>query len=379
MHLPTAHHFTPPGSLARYSTWHPTELMEWAKFGYAGVRFNLASSGIPPVLSLADIPGGPYAPVLHGTNYAGHEGLKAAIAKLYAVPLEHILVAQGASECNFLIAGSALANGGTAIVETPCYQPILRAIEVFADRIIRLPRRAEHRFQPDPDELRALLTPDTKLVMLTNLHNPTHVALESERLQAIVQSAEQVGAEVVCDEVYLRMYQPDHKLHGHSCGTVSINSLGKTWGLDSLRVGWAVGPAELIHRAYRLNNLLGVNQPFMTEDLACQILNQPEAVAWLHARARRAAEGKHLFEKFLQRLPGVKHVPPDGGTSACVHLPGDADDFAFTQRLMETKGTVVFPCSFHEMPSSIRVSFGGDPVIVHDGLDHLAAAIEEWQ
>ncbi len=377
MHLPTAHHFASPASLSRFSKWHPTELMEWAKFGYAGVRFNLATSGIPPVPSLAEIPGGPYAPVLHGTNYAGHEGLKATLAKLYAVQPENILLAQGASECNFLIAGAALANGGTAIVETPCYQPILRSIDVFADRILRLPRRAEHRYQPDPDEVRALLTPDTKLVMLTNLHNPTHTSLDSDRLEAIVQAAKQVGAEVVCDEVYLRMYQPDHCRHGHAFGAVSTNSLGKTWGLDSLRVGWSVGPAELIHRAYRLNNLLGVNQPYLTEDLACQILNQPEAVMWLDDRARRAAEGKKLFDGFLQRLPGLQQIHPDGGFSACVHLPGGADDFAFTQRLMETKSTVVFPCSFHEMPGFVRVSFGGDAVMVEEGLQRLAAAIEE--
>jgi aspartate/methionine/tyrosine aminotransferase len=351
--------------------------MEWAKFGYANVRFNLARSGVPAVSSLCEIPGGPFVPNLSGVNYAGHEGLKSAIAAMYDVSSDQVLVAQGASECNFLIAGAALADGGAAIVETPCYQPILRSIEVWADRIIRLPRRAEAHYQPDPDELKQLLTPDTKLVALTNLHNPTHLALEPDRLRAMVEAAERVGACVVCDEVYLRMFDPDHRNHGHASGAVSINSLGKTWGLDSLRVGWAVGPAELIHRAYRLNNLLGVNQPFMTEDLACQILNNSQATTWLQVRARAAADGWKFFAEFAKKVPGLNYVQPDGGISAFVKLRGRADDRAFTNRLIETRETVVFPCSFHENPGAVRVSYGGDPAETVEGLNRLAEALQE--
>ena len=376
MHIPSAHQVAAK-SAALFSKWRPTELMEWAKFGHVGVKHNLTCSGIPAVRKLADIPGGPYIPDLWGENFAGHEQLKVTLAAMYNAAPQNILIAQGASECNFLIAGAALSDGGTAIVETPCYQPLLRSIEVWADRIIRLPRRPADRYQPDPHEFRHLLTPETKLVVLTNLHNPSQVALEADRLHEIIRMAAAVNAEVLLDEVYLRMVEPDHRKHGFSLGGTSTNSLGKSWGLDTLRVGWSVGPTELIDRAYRLNNLLGVNQPYVTEDLAWRILSSPSAVQWFTQRARKAAEGWRLCEEFLHTVPQVSYVKPDGGISVYLKLPGNVDDHAFVNNLMEQYSTAVFPGSFFENPGFIRISFGAEQAEVIEGLRHLSTAIRE--
>jgi aspartate/methionine/tyrosine aminotransferase len=356
--------------------WQPTVLMEWAKSGYAVGALNLACSGVPSITNLNEIPGGPFESHLYGKNYFGHEGLKATIADRYGVELEQVLIAQGASQCNFLMAGAALASGGTAIVETPVYEPILRAVEVWADDVIRLPRRKSNGFQPDPDELKALLTADTRLVMLTNLHNPSQVALEPDRLTAIVEAASRAGAVVMLDEVFLPMIQRDYRRHGASRGAISVNSLGKSWGLDSLRVGWAVGPKDLIYSAYRLNNLLGVNQPFITEDLGCLILQRPEAVEYLVQRAARAAANRDLFTEFLQRTPQVSCVPPSGGISALVDLPMGMDDAAFSRKLLSAQDTVVFPGHYFECPGAIRVSFGEQREMVREGLHRLSHFIK---
>ena len=360
---------------AVFKKWHPTALMEWAKFGTGNARYDLARSGIPAVLSLEDIPGGPYVPDLWGANYSGHEGMKSTVAAMYHAQPENVLLAQGASECNFLMAGAILSAGGTAIVETPCYEPVLRSLEVWTDRIVFLPRRREERFQPDPDEFRRLLTPQTRLVMLTNLHNPSHVHLYPERRDEIIATAEDIGAVVMMDEVYLRMFEPDHSVHGFSHGAVSINSLGKTWGLDTLRVGWAVGPADIVHRAYRLNNLLGVNQPYLAEDLAWRILNSPEAVAWLTSRMRKAAAGRRGFDQFLKVTPEVSCVLPDAGINAFIELPEATDDAEFIQRLITERDTAVFPGHFFGTPGTVRISFGGEPEEVVEGLRRLTEAI----
>src|SRR5512143_1104434 len=84
-----------------FRKWRPTPLMEWAKFGTGNVRYNLARSGIPAVQNLSEIPGGPFVPDLWGANYAGHDGLKATIAAMYHAEPENVLIAQGASQCNF--------------------------------------------------------------------------------------------------------------------------------------------------------------------------------------------------------------------------------------------------------------------------------------
>ncbi|HEY3294718.1 MAG TPA: pyridoxal phosphate-dependent aminotransferase [bacterium] len=362
----------------RFLKWQPTELMEWAKTGYTTEgHFNLARSGVPSITSVSDWPGGPYVPDLYGHNEWGHEGLKAVIAEMYGTGAENVLIAQGASQCNFLMAGSVLADGGTAIVETPLYQPILRSIQVWADRVVRLPRRREKGYQPDPADLRKLIDEHTRLVMLTNLHNPTHASLDMDAVATMVSIAAEVGAVVVIDEVFLAMLRRDHRTHGYSRGAISLNSLGKSWGLDALRVGWGIGPADIVHRAYRLNNLLGVNQPHMTEDLAYRVLKSPAAVETMLAGVAKATAGRDLFEDFVAATPEVSCVMPPAGISALVELPAGTDDLEFSRELQAQKKTVVFPGSFFECPGTVRVSFGGPVEEVREGLSRLRSMIKE--
>ncbi len=361
-----------------FKKWQPSELQEWAKGVYTSqAAFNLARSGIPSIANIAELPGGPFVPDLCGHNEWGHDGLKKVLAGMYCAQPENVLIAQGASQCNFLMAGAILADGGTAIVETPVYQPILRSIQVWADRVVRLPRRKENGYQPDPGELRRLLDTNTGLVMFTNLHNPTHAVMGTDRLAAMIEMAKEAGAVVMVDEVFLAMLDRDHRRHGFSHGAISVNSLGKSWGLDSLRVGWAIGSADLVHRAYRLNNLLGVNQPYMTEDLACRVLNSPPAVAHMVANAKKASEGRKQFEEFLKHTPKVSCFVPSAGISALVELPAGTEDQEFSRALLATRQTVVFPGSFFDCPGAVRVSFGGPPEEVAEGLSRLSGMVRE--
>jgi aspartate/methionine/tyrosine aminotransferase len=361
-----------------FTKWHPSELMEWAKSGYTaqGV-YNLARSGIPVITDANSLPGGPFIPELYGHNEWGHEGLKHVIAEMYGTGAENVLIGQGASQCNFLMAGAILTDGGTAIVEAPMYQPVMRGIEVWADRIIRLPRRKEDGYQPNPEELRELITEETRLVMLTNLHNPTHAAMDGRTLADLVEIAATVGAVVMVDEVFHAMLERDHRKHGFSQGAISVNSLGKSWGLDGLRVGWAIGPEDLTHRAYRLNNLMGVNQPYMTEDLACRILSCPPAVEKLISNERTASSGRKLFDEFLEKTPEVGCFRPPAGISALVELPRGMDDQEFSTALLAARQTVVFPGSYYECPGAVRVSFGGPKEEVAEGLSRLSEMIRE--
>lgn len=362
--------------MPEFTRWRPSALMEYAKRMAVQAHFNLARSGVPSITNLIELPGGPFSAELSGQNYWGHEGLKTTIADWYGTTSEHVLLAQGASQCNFLMAGALLSGGGTAIVETPAYEPILRAVEVWAEQVRRLPRRKADGLQPDPDEFARLLDDRVRLVLLTDLHNPSHVRLEADRLRAIVRHAAAVGATVMLDEVFLPLLERDYRRHGFAEHAISVNSLGKAWGLDSLRVGWAVGPVELVRRAYRLNNLLGVNQPYLTEDLACRILNHPGAVDALIARANTALRGRELFDDFVRATPQIICVPPAGGISGVIELPPATDDVQFAADLAAEDATAVFPGTLFEYPGALRVSFGGPRDAVQEGFARLRRKIQ---
>ncbi|RPH92280.1 pyridoxal phosphate-dependent aminotransferase, partial [candidate division KSB1 bacterium] len=214
-----------------------------------------------------------------------------------------------------------------------------------------------------------------RLIVLTNLHNPTQAVLDEERVREIVRIGREAGACVALDEVFLPMLETDFRKHGFSAGAISTNSLGKCWGLDALRVGWSIGPQEIIHRAYRLNNLLGVNQPYMTEDLAWRILNAPAAVKYLLKYRKQAANGRELFDRFLEKTPSVTCMPPAAGICALVQLPAGTDDRIFCERLLSEQDTAVFPGHFFECPGAIRVCFGGPQDEVAEGLKRLSSMV----
>lgn len=360
--------------------WRGSVLQEWAKSVLTLPTPSLYRSAVPLVKSLSDIPGGPYIPRISGPNAAyGHQGLKARLAQLYDASPEEILVAQGASQANYLVAGALFENGGTAIVETPTYEPVMRGIEMLADRIIRLPRRKANGYQPDPAELKSLITDDTKLVWLTNLQNPTQIELENERLQALVEICDRVGAMVVVDEVYLNCTRPDFRSHGFTYGAISVDSLCKTWGLDQLRVGWAVAPADIVERAYKFNNLMGVVQPYVTEDLADQILRSESAVAWFKLRLQTACGQMSMLTSFLKSVPELEMLPPSGGMNVCLKLPKGVDDLKFVEALIREKKVGAFPCSLFELPGYVRVSVGGDPVELRQHLSRLGEMVREFR
>lgn len=358
--------------------WTGSELQEWAKSRLTLPTPSLSRSAVPMVKSLSDIPGGPYTVRISGSHsWYGHPGLKTRLAQLYDASPDEVLVAQGASQANFLIAGALLQEGGTAIVESPVYEPVFRGIEMLAERVLRLPRRIENGFLPDPDELRRLVTSDTKLVWLTNLQNPTQVELEPDLLRRLIEVCSDVGAYLIIDEVYLNFTKPDFRSHGFTYGAISVNSLDKTWGLDQLRVGWAICPSDIASRAYKFNNLMGVVQPYVTEDLADQILRNEAALAWFKMRMQTACGQMALLTGFLKSTPELKMVPPSGGVNACLKLPERTNDRAFVETLFTAKRVSVFPCSLFEMPGYIRVSVGNDPVEVKQHLAKLGELVRE--
>src|SRR5207253_1527279 len=92
------------------------------------------------------------------------------------------------------------------VVEQPTYELLLSAAKYLGLTIKRFQRPLATKFQPDLEDLERNLTPETKLVVLTNLHNPSGVLMTNEVVEAIGELAAKVGARVVVDEVYLEMF-----------------------------------------------------------------------------------------------------------------------------------------------------------------------------
>src|SRR5205085_981446 len=175
--------------------------IEWAKT-QAAARFNLATSGLIHY-PLAELPVTLADLELSGPSFYGYAPLQQALAEKCGVDAGCIVHATGTSLANHLAMATLLEPGDEVIVEQPAYDPLLAVPRYLGATVKRFMRHAEDGFRIDLRELERIVTKSTKLIVVTNMHNPTGALTDRDTLQAMGELARSVGARVLVDEVYL--------------------------------------------------------------------------------------------------------------------------------------------------------------------------------
>ncbi len=349
--------------------------MEWAKTGSAA-PFNLATSGLTSVTT-AEFPLRLEDVEVNGPGGYGYGPLIKRIARHTGAPADCIVTAAGTSMANHLAMATLLSPGDEVVIEEPAYGPMLDVAHYLGARIRRLPRTFENNFEISLGELEAALTPATRLVVLTNLHNPSGALLRAETQRAIGEIAARVGAQVLVDEAYLEMVfePPEPTCFSLGNNFVVTNSLTKTYGLSSLRCGWILAPPDLARRMWLMNDLYAATPAHPAERLALVAFDNL-AVFRERARELLAANGK-LLTTFLESRSDLECFRPSAGTVVFPRLT-NADPALFFPHLREKYETSVVPGEFFECPRHFRLGIGGDTAMTRAGLDRLGAALDDF-
>lgn len=352
-----------------------SEYMEWAKTRSAA-RFNLASSGME-AFPLAEL--GPRLEDLEigGPSGYGYAPLQERLARKAGVDPDRVLHATGTSMANLLVLGATTAPGDEVLVEEPTYSLLVDAARWLRLDVKRFPRRAEAGFRLDPREVERALSPRTRLVVLTNHHNPSGAFTAAKDLLAVGAAARGAGARVLVDEVYLEslavLGRPATSATQLGSEFVVTSSLTKVYGLSSLRCGWAVADPDLVRRMWRLNDLFGVVPAHPAERLSVLALDRLDRPA---ERARRTLEANtSTANVFLAGRRDLKCPPLDGGMIAFPRLVGDVD--LLCARLRSRFETTVVPGRFFGAASHFRLSLGCAPAAFAAGLVNLGRALDE--
>ncbi len=354
------------------SPWSPYIL--WMKRA-PQIPCNLMGSNLLHC-QVEDLPGAREALELDGFHEEGYGPLVEAIAGRYGVSAEQVAVATGTSGANFLACGALLRPGDEVVVERPAYDPLLGIPRFLGARIRRFDRPFESGFAVDPERVAAAVTPDTRLIVLTNLHNPTGAYTPPETLAAVGEVAERVGARVLVDEVYLE------SVHGKdlvsaariSPSFISTSSLTKAYGLSGLRAGWALASPQLAETMRRVRDVVDGNGSFPSELLATLAFRNLPA---LRERARRILEPNFArLKAFVDGRPELEWVPPAGGSVGFPRIRGVEDATGFVTTLRERYGTGVVPGAFFEAPAHFRVAMGGRAEVLEKGLERLGEALD---
>jgi len=347
--------------------------MHWAKTRSGG-RFNLASSGMRN-LTPEEFPFTAADTGLSGASFYGFPPLRQALAKHAGVDEGSVFCSIGTSMANFVAMAALIEPGDEVVIEHPVYDLISNAAGFLQANLKWLPRPESLGFQPDLDALRKVLSTETRLIVLTNLHNPSSAYIDTGVLQEIGRLARAVGAHVLVDEVYLdAAFEASPQSASHLGKEFIItNSLTKVYGLSGLRCGWVVAEHALIEKMWRVSDLFYGIPAHPSELLSIKAL---ERLPELKARTRAILDrNRAIVNQFIASRPELECAPVPYGMTVFPKLKGMSVE-ALCDRLRHEFETTVVPGSFFDMPDHFRLSFGQDTPVVEQGLHRLGLALD---
>src|SRR6266852_8563671 len=305
-----------------------SDYMHWSKT-QSRARFNLATSGVAP-FPLRELPIDLKELEINGDNSYGYAPLQQAIAARHRVDPECVVEAAGTSMANHLAMAAIIEPGDEVLIEHPAYGPILDIAQYLQTNVKRFRRAENNGWAIDPDEVRRCVTPKTRLIVITNLHNPTSVLTPESVLREIGDIAGSVGALVLVDEVYLdAVYQNTPRTSFHlGPEFVVTSSLTKIYGVSGLRCGWILARPDLAWKMRRLNDLYSATPVYPGELLSVVALKH---LSLLRERARLIVEAdRKLLCDFLAHQSALSAVWTDWGTTSFVRLsPGRGSNADF--------------------------------------------------
>ena len=345
----------------------------WAK-AHHEVRFNLASSGVRPCpVDLLDPPAEPLP--LSGPNEDGWPPLLEALAARYGVTAESVVLAEGASMANHLVCALLLEPGDHVLVERPVYEPLRLLPLFFHAEVSFVERRPESGFQLDPAAVERALTPRTRLLVCSNLHNPSGALLPEETLAALAALAARRNFHLLVDEVYLEWL---HELGVGSAARLSprilaTRSLTKAFGLDDLRMGWILAAPELAERLRRLRDLYAIKMAHVAERWA---LRAVERAPQLLDRLRPQIEtNRQAVGRLVEERQELSWLAPTAGTVGWIRLAGLTPE-VLNRRLAPLEAAVS-PGRFFLDERHFRIGLGLEPALLSAALDRLRRALDQ--
>jgi len=352
--------------------------MEWAK-GHAKVAYNLAASGMPAYtlaqfvdagwLKLEDLE-------LSGSDGYGYAPLQQAIADKAGVSPDRVVaVSGGCSMTNQLAMAAAFEPGDEVLIEEPAYELLVTTAEYLGARVRRFTRRFEEGFLLDPNEVAQAITPRTRLIVITNLHNPSSALADEATLGAVGEIALSVGARVLVDEIYLETHYSAPWRSSIHLGDhfIVTSSLTKAYGLSGLRCGWAIASPELARAIWHINDLHGVNAAHPAELLSVIAFNHLKEIG--APCQKRLDANRQIVNRWLDERPEMRVARPPLGTTLFPRIWGNNSE-AFCNLLRDRYEVGVVPGRFFERPAHFRMFLGAETPTFTEALARIATALD---
>ena len=298
---------------------------------------------------------------------------------------EEILVTVGGSEAIDLCLRSLISPGDEVLIPEPsfvCYVPLT---EMAGGVPVVLETKAEDRFRITPEALRAKITPKTKLLILPYPNNPTGAVMRREHLEAIAEVVRENDLMVLSDEIYSALTYGDTNhvtfsaIDGMWERTIVVNGFSKAFAMTGWRLGYAVGPAQIIKAMTKLHQYGIMSAPTTAQYAAIEALkNGDEDIVYMREqydmRRRLVVDGFNSMGLTCFEPEGAFYVFP------CIQKTGLTSE-EFCERLLYEERVAVVPGSaFGDCGEGfVRVSYSYSIKHITEALSRIEHFIKQFE
>jgi aspartate/methionine/tyrosine aminotransferase len=357
----------------------PIEKESPEEFGYGNIECNLSESSVSDAvlgdleIRLQDL----------GLAYIEHRGdrrLREVIASQYTgVGADDVLVTPGAAAALFMLHVVLLDKGDHVVVEHPNYGTNLETPRALGCALEALPLAFEDGFQPDLDLLRVMVSARTKLISVTNPHNPTGVLKPEAVLRGLLEIASGSGARLLVDETYrdVSAVAKPPLAAGLDPRAVSVSSMSKAYGLPGIRIGWIVSKdAALMEDLLAAKEQIVICNSAVDEAIALQFLLTRDR--FLPRIREQVARNAAVLRAWQAGQTLLEWVPPQAAVVAFPRFRSEVrvDTASFYDLLLKEYRTAVGPGHWFEMDDRyLRIGYGyPDEKAMRDGLHRIEEA-----
>jgi aspartate/methionine/tyrosine aminotransferase len=356
------------------------------------VEINLSESGVHPLTmrGLLAMKGGDLGADLAAIaatelNYPQANGdleLREAIARWYpGATAANVLVTVGAIQANFTSLLTVTAPGDAIAVMQPNYQQFWGLAQNLERTMSTFSLKPHRDWALDLDELQDAVAPETSFVAVVNPNNPTGRIMRADERAAVVAAAERTGAWLLADEVYAGAERVTDEFtqtfYGQYEKVLAIGSTSKAYGLPGLRIGWVVGPADVVARMWAWQDYITICTTCLGNKLAAVALSPAVRPRILERTRGYVRRGFDNVARWAAGRDDVEVLPPDAAAICFVRYAAAINSTEFVMRLLREKSAFVAPGDLFGLDGHLRVSFGLPDEYVREGLARIGELLDD--
>ena len=310
----------------------------------------------------------------------GTIALREELARIYpGGGIDHLEVTNGTSEANYLLALALVRQGDEVAFQVPNYMQYGGVPASLGAKVNPFQLRIDRDWEPDWDEFERAVNPRTRLVYLSNPHNPTGSILSDEAMRRIVARCDEVGAYLIADEVYLgaEIHCPRTKsFWGMSDRVIVTSGLSKAYGIPGVRIGWIAGPKDVVADCWSQHDYITIGPNKISDAVARVAVRSREL---LYARTRTILQ---------QNLPVMRDWvagfgdflefrEPKAGALCLMRYCSATPSIELCERVRDRQSVLIVPGAHLGLEGYLRIWLGGKPEFLAEGLRRIGIELRQ--